>query len=175
MVSLAFPVLSNITSTAGITTTVLKRAKEMFIKVIIPKFLRIIKSEIKRALKPPMVVKADANIALPILELEGGLLEMGGKLNNIGEGLEIMLMYSDASVPSIPRSQSTLDKMVYDEDGSPRDMFSELIIDGKYAMFMVKFQGNVDDATKSEITSSIKDYMDNNKLQSASTLVSGIF
>jgi hypothetical protein len=58
---------SSSTRVGGKTINVLIRHNVMLITVIIPKLLRITKSEMIRALNPPITVSPDATIALPIL------------------------------------------------------------------------------------------------------------
>ena len=75
--------------------------------------------------------------------------------------------------PGLPQKQETLDKLVYGEDGQVRDVFSEVVFDSKYMLFIVKLRGNVEDAEKSKVTGTIKKYLNDHKMASVQTLVSG--
>ncbi|MCM3124402.1 MULTISPECIES: MMPL family transporter [unclassified Mesobacillus] len=105
--------------------------------------------------------------------LSAGLSDMGSNLGRISENLETMVSYSDNMSPGLPQQQKTLDKMIYEENGDLRDLFSEVIVDEKYMLFIVKLEGNVDDSVKSEISGAIKEYLDDNKLENVETMVSG--
>lgn len=106
-------------------------------------------------------------------QLGSGLSEMGGNLITISENLKAMISYSDATVPSIPTTQKTIDKMVYDDNGHLRSMFKELITEDKYMTFIIKLKGNVDDTAKNNISASIKDFVKANPVKSVETTVSG--
>lgn len=105
-------------------------------------------------------------------QLGSGLSEMGGNLITISENLGTMISYSDATAPSIPTTQRTIDKMAYD-DGQLRAMFKELITEDKYMTFIVKLKGNVDDTAKSNISASIKDFIKANPVEAVEITVSG--
>lgn len=106
-------------------------------------------------------------------ELADGLAEMGENLVSMSENLSEMVNYSDSMSPGIPKKQETLDQMIYEDDGSLRSMFDDIIIDGRYMTFMVKFTGDATDADKSELVSFVKDYMEENSMEGISTMVSG--
>ncbi|KGX90142.1 MMPL family transporter [Pontibacillus marinus] len=106
-------------------------------------------------------------------ELADGLAEMGENLDSMSENLMEMINYSDSMLPGIPKKQETLDQMIYEDDGSLRSMFDDIIIDGRYMTFMIKFTGNATDANKSELVSFVKDYMEENSMEGISTMVSG--
>lgn len=106
-------------------------------------------------------------------ELGEGLAEMGENLGSISENLREMITYSDSTSPGIPKKQETLDQMIYEDDGSLRSMFDDMIIDSRYMTFMVKFTGDATDADKSELVSFVKDYLKENPIEGISTMVSG--
>jgi predicted RND superfamily exporter protein len=106
-------------------------------------------------------------------QLGSGLSDMGDKLITISDNLGTMISYSDSVAPSIPTTQRTLDKMLYDDNGNLRVMFKELISQDKYMTFIVKLKGDVDDTAKSKISASIKDFVNKNPMESIQTVVSG--
>lgn len=105
--------------------------------------------------------------------LSAGLSEMGSNLSKISENLKVMVSYSDNMSPALPQQQKTLDKMIYEENGDLRNLFSEVTVDEKYMLFIVKLEGNVDDSVKSEISGAMKEYFHDNKLENIHTMVSG--
>lgn len=105
--------------------------------------------------------------------LANGLSEMGNQLIVISENLNTMIAYSDNMKPALPKTQKTLNKMIYDESGNLRDIFSGVMADEKNMMMIVKFKGEVDDSTKSEVAGTIKEYLNENKLSNINTMVSG--
>ncbi|HJV16682.1 MAG TPA: MMPL family transporter [Bacillales bacterium] len=105
--------------------------------------------------------------------LANGLSEMGTQLITIGDNLNTMISYSDNMAPALPKTQKTLDKMIYDDNGKLRDLFNEVMVDEKSMLMIVKFKGDVNDSTKSEVAGTIKKYLNENKLSKINTLVSG--
>jgi len=105
-------------------------------------------------------------------ELAEGLTEMGEKLQTISENMETIHGYSDIMKPSLPTKQETLDNIVYD-DSKLRPIFEEVIIDDKYMLMMIRFDGATTDNEKSEVVQTINDYLDSEMLEAVETLVSG--
>ncbi|WP_226676171.1 MMPL family transporter [Mesobacillus jeotgali] len=106
-------------------------------------------------------------------ELSNGLMEMGTKLVSISENLTTMHGYSDTLKPGLPEKQETLEHMVYDENGKKRDIFNEVLIDDHTMIMMVKFNGNVSDGVKSEVSQTVKSYLNENQIDSTEMMVSG--
>ncbi|WP_070121308.1 MMPL family transporter [Bacillus marinisedimentorum] len=106
-------------------------------------------------------------------ELADGLAEMGENLVSMSDNLSEMISYSDSMTPAIPEEQATLDQMIYEDDGSLRSMFDEMMIDGQYMTFMIKFTGDATDADKSEVVVFVKDFMEDNPIEGIDTMVSG--
>jgi len=104
-------------------------------------------------------------------QLGSGLSEMGGNLITISENLGTMISYSDAKAPSIPTTQRTIDKMLYDDNGQLRSIFNGLITEDKYMTFIVKLKGNVNDTAKSNISASIKDSIKANPVKDVEVLL----
>ncbi|MFD1707524.1 MMPL family transporter [Siminovitchia sediminis] len=104
--------------------------------------------------------------------LAEGLMEMGESLQTISQNMETIHGYSDIMTPGLPTKQATLDNMVYDDD-QLRPMFEEVIVDDKYMLMMIRFEGNTTDAEKSKVVGTINDYLDAEKIDSVKTIVSG--
>ncbi|MFT9598239.1 MMPL family transporter [Mesobacillus sp.] len=106
-------------------------------------------------------------------ELSKGLIEMGKNLVGISENLIMMNDYSDTLKPGLPVKQETLEYIVYDDNGKRRDILNEVIIDEQTMIMIVKFGGNVSDDVKSEISKTVKSYLNENQIESTDTMVSG--
>ncbi len=106
-------------------------------------------------------------------ELAEGLAKMGENLISMSENLSEMIAFSDSMSPAIPRKQKTFNKMIYEDDGSLRSIFDDMIIDGQYMTYMVKFTGDATDAEKSEAVAFVKDYIEGNPVGGLDTIVSG--
>ncbi|ASK61621.1 hypothetical protein CFK37_05285 [Virgibacillus phasianinus] len=106
-------------------------------------------------------------------ELAGGLAKMGENLVSMSENLREMIAFSDSMSPVIPKKLKTLEKMIYEDDGSLRSIFDDMLIDGQYMTFMVKFTGDATDTNKSKAVAFVKDYMEENPIEGIDTMVSG--
>ncbi|MFD1606462.1 MMPL family transporter [Oceanobacillus luteolus] len=104
--------------------------------------------------------------------LSEGLTEMGENLLTISENMETIHSYSDIMKPGLPTKQATLDNMVYD-NGELRSMFKEVIVDDRHMIMMIRFEGDTTDVEKSEVVSTINDYLDKEKMDNVETIVSG--
>lgn len=124
-----------------------------------------------QAFQEEMQGKMDEQVT-SLKTLSEGLMEMGENIQTISENMGTIYGYSDIMTPGIPKKQETLNNMVY-EEGELRPMFEEVIIDDHYMLMMVRFTGNTSDDEKSEVVSSISDYLEAEKLDSVETLVSG--
>lgn len=106
-------------------------------------------------------------------ELSLGLKEMGNQMESISLNMNNMQNYSDTLSPGLPKTQKTLDYMIYDDEGQLLDMFNELVMDDRYMMMSIKFKGEVSDVDKSEVVESINSYLDHHSLTTTQTFVSG--
>src|SRR5699024_12451151 len=80
-----------------------------------------------------------------------GFITMGENLNKISEGLETFHEKSDMMVPNFPHNQKELDNILYEDDGSLRDVFEDTVLDDNHHMIMIKLDGNLEDEVKDEI------------------------
>lgn len=101
-----------------------------------------------------------------------GLTEMGEKLQTIAGNIASVYDYSDIMTPGIPGKQATLDNMIY-EDGELRPMFGDVVVDEHHMLMMIKFEGNTDDAKKSELVGRIHSYLNTEQVDGLITIVSG--
>jgi predicted RND superfamily exporter protein len=102
-----------------------------------------------------------------------GLPVMGEKLQTISKNMENISQYSDIMTPGLPKKQATLDRMIYEEDGTLRPMFAEVVVDDTHMLMMIKLKGGTDDTKKSEVIETINNYLENEPIDSTKTLVSG--
>src|SRR5690625_3455009 len=108
-----------------------------------------------------------------LTELSEGLSTMGENLQEISENMNTIYGYSDIMSPGLPKKQSTLDNMMYDDDGELRPMCEDVIVDDNHMVMMIRFAGNTDDAEKSEVVEVINDYLNAEQKDSFTTIVSG--
>src|SRR5690625_1054547 len=130
------------------------------------------KEKVMEEIKDDMQEKQEEQAEM-LTELSEGLSTMGEKLQTISENMETIYGYRDIMTPGLPEKQSTLDNMIYDDDGELRPMFEEVIVDDQHMLMMIKFKGDTDDTEKSEIVETINNYLDTESIDSAETLVSG--
>ncbi|MBA4536959.1 MMPL family transporter [Bacillus aquiflavi] len=101
-----------------------------------------------------------------------GITEMSAALKN-NQHINTMLAHSDILKPGLPENKKTLNDLLYDNNGKLRDLFSEVITDDEHLMMIIKFQGGIEDSSKSEIVSQIKTYLADHELKATKTFVSG--
>lgn len=87
-------------------------------------------------------------------------VSMGGKLNQISDGLLIFATKSTMMVPSIPTINSELNSMIYDENQVMRSAFTEVVLNEKQAMMVIRLSGNLDDKEKDRITANVAKVID---------------
>lgn len=107
-----------------------------------------------------------------LANLGEGLATFSEKLQTISEGLDMLLVNSNIMAPGIPKSQVTLDMMLYD-DGELRPMFAKMVIDKQNAVMMVRLTGNASDGQIEEVVNLITGYVRENSLQNTETIVTG--
>jgi hydrophobe/amphiphile efflux-3 (HAE3) family protein len=66
-----------------------------------------------------------------------------------------------------------LDHMIYDNEGRLKDIFKKLILDDKYMMMSITFQGEVSNADKNVAVESIRSYLEQKPLETTITMLSG--
>src|SRR5690625_4377159 len=130
------------------------------------------KEKVMEEIKDDMQEKQEEQAEM-LTELSEGLSTMGEKLQTISENMETIYGYRDIMTPGLPEKQSTLDNMIYDDDGELRPMFEDVIVDDNHMVMMIRFAGNTDDAEKSEVVEVINDYLNAEQKDSFTTIVSG--
>lgn len=108
-----------------------------------------------------------------IKEMSEGFIIMGDNLLNISEGLSTFHTKSSMMIADIPTEQSELDTILYDDNGNLRDVFSDVILDDKNSLMVVKLQGNLDDSYKDQVAKDIRLAIDEEGFETLSYVVSG--
>lgn len=102
-----------------------------------------------------------------------GFITMGENLNKISEGLETFHEKSDMMVPNFPHNQKELDNILYEDDGSLRDVFEDTVLDDNHHMIMIKLDGNLEDEVKDEIYADVSNALDEEEFEDIDYIVSG--
>lgn len=108
-----------------------------------------------------------------IKEMSEGFITMGDNLLKISEGLSTFHTKSSMMIADIPTEQSELDTILYDENETLRDMFSDVILDEKNSLMVLKLQGNLADEYKDSMAEDIKVALDEEGFETLSYVVSG--
>ena len=106
-------------------------------------------------------------------EMATGFITMGNNLSDIAEGLSTFHAKSSMMVADIPANQTELDNILYDEDKNLRALFSDVIIDDKNCLMVVKLQGNLGDEYKDQVAKDITIALDKEDFKTVSYVVSG--
>lgn len=72
----------------------------------------------------------------------GAFATMGDKLGDVSKGLATFHSKSDMMIADIPGSQEELDNVLYDENGQMRSLFSNVVINDKNSLMVVKLTGH---------------------------------
>lgn len=106
-------------------------------------------------------------------EMAERFITMGENLAQISDALEMFHEKSGMMVADIPKTQEELDTILYDEEGKLRSMFSDVVIDDKNSLMVIKLQGNLEDEEKAEIAQEVSTAMDEEEFENLSYVVSG--
>lgn len=98
---------------------------------------------------------------------------MGDKLHGISEGLTIFSTKSTMMMPAIPTLLTELQAMIYDENQIMRTAFSEVVINDKQALLVIRLAGNLDDSEKDRITSNVIEIVNKADFTTIRTTISG--
>lgn len=106
-------------------------------------------------------------------EMAAGFISMGEKLAEVSKGLETFHSKSNMMIADIPGDQAGLDSIIYDENNQMRSIFSDVVIDDKTSLMVVKLQGNLSDEHKDEIAESLATALEKEEFSTVSYVVSG--
>lgn len=98
---------------------------------------------------------------------------MGNQLVKLSEGLTTIQTKSNMMEPTIVSTQDELDFIFYDDNGKLKSLFSDVILNDKQAMMVVKLKGNLSDAEKDELTSVLQTRLNAADFKGLTTTVSG--
>ncbi|NLC33495.1 MAG: RND family transporter, partial [Clostridiales bacterium] len=103
----------------------------------------------------------------------GAFATMGEKLGDVSKGLSTFHSKSGMMVADIPGSQEELDNVLYDENGQMRSLFSNVVIDDKNSLMVVKLTGNLGDEYKDQIAKDLTSALEKQDFTSISYVISG--
>jgi len=106
-------------------------------------------------------------------EMATGFITMGKNLSDIADGLEMFSNKSGMLVADIPGNQAELDLILYDEDNNLRTIFNDVVVDDFNSLMVVKFQGNLEDEYKDQISTDITMALEDEEFKSVSYIISG--
>lgn len=108
-----------------------------------------------------------------IKEMSQGFNTMGENLLKISEGLGTFYTKSSMMIADIPVEQEELDFILFDEEGNLRTVFSDVIIDDKNSLMVVKLQGNLEDGYKDQVANDMETALEAEGFETISYILSG--
>ncbi len=106
-------------------------------------------------------------------EMAAGFVTMGGKLEDIANGLKLFHTKSSMMIADIPSEQAELDNILYDENHTIRSIFSDVVIDTNNSLMVVKLQGNLKDEQKDKIAKDLTTILAKEDFHTITYIVSG--
>lgn len=120
-------------------------------------------------------MKADLANALSkddLLKMADGFIEMGGKLTDISDALEMFYDKSGMMEARIPVTQDELDLLLYEED-ELRSLFDDILVSDHQMMMVVKLDGNLSDSVKDEVTNDVTHLLKTINVENIDITISG--
>lgn len=120
-------------------------------------------------------MKADLANALSkddLLKMADGFIEMGGKLTDISDALEMFYDKSGMMEARIPHTQDELDLLLYEED-ELRSLFDDIVVSDHQMMMVVKLDGNLSDSVKDEVTNDVTNILKTINSENIDITISG--
>jgi len=106
-------------------------------------------------------------------EMAESFILMGEKLAEISEGLKVFHEKSQMMIADIPKTQSELDNMLYDENLNLRAVLSNIIVDENHAVMMIKVIGNLEDSKKDVLYEKLQNIMAKQEFEDINYIISG--
>lgn len=106
-------------------------------------------------------------------EMAEGFVTMGEKLGDVSKGLETFHTKSSMMIADIPGDQAELNNILYDENNEMRSLFSDVVIDNKNSLMVVKLQGNLGDEYKDKISINLSTALEKEGFKTVSYVISG--
>ncbi len=106
-------------------------------------------------------------------EMAAGFVIMGEKLEDVSKGLKTFHTKSNMMVADVPGDQAELNNIIYDENHIIRSVFSDVVIDDKNSLMVVKLQGNLADEAKDQVAKHLTTALDKEGFQTISYIISG--
>lgn len=106
-------------------------------------------------------------------EMAEGFVTMGEKLGEVSKALETFHTKSSMMIADIPGDQAELNNILYDENNEIRSLFSDVVIDNKNSLMVVKLQGNLGDEYKDQISKNLSTALEKEGFKTVSYVISG--
>ncbi len=106
-------------------------------------------------------------------EMAQGFVMMGEQLNSLSDGLESIVDKSPMMEAGIVSTQDELNQILYGDNSTLNSMFNDVVINEHQIMMVVKFDGNLTDERKDELSTRISSVFDDVEIKGASVIVSG--
>lgn len=106
-------------------------------------------------------------------EMAAGFVTMGEKLGDVSKGLDTFYAKSSMMIADIPGDQVELDNILYDENNEMRSIFDDVLVDDKNCLMVVKFQGNLGDEYKDQMSEELMTTLENEGFNTISYIISG--
>ncbi|HCX64757.1 MAG TPA: hypothetical protein DHN33_06060 [Eubacteriaceae bacterium] len=106
-------------------------------------------------------------------DMANGFLDLSSQLSDISEALATFHQKSDMLIADIPPSQSEIDDMIYNEDGTNRSVFEDVIVDDEHIMSVLKLEGGLEDADVSDFVEELDHTLKNQEFENMEYTLSG--
>ncbi len=106
-------------------------------------------------------------------EMAQGFVMMGESLNSLSDGLETIVEKSPMVEASIVSTQTELNQILYRNNNTLQPMFDDVVINEQQVMMVIKLDGNLDDARKDELSTTIETLFHGVEIKDAAVIVSG--
>lgn len=106
-------------------------------------------------------------------EMAQGFVMMGESLNTLSDGLETIIEKSPMVEATIVSTQVELNQILYRDINTLQPMFDDVVINEQQVMMVIKLDGNLDDARKDELSTTIETLFHDVEIKDASVIVSG--
>jgi uncharacterized protein len=114
-----------------------------------------------------------ANLIGKLNELQLGLGKMAAQLDDLASGLGTIQGFASNMAASIPQNQANLDNLLYDQNGSLRDLFQPTVVDNQHVLAMVRVNGNLGDSRKQAVIQTIEHFTSTEQMSDATVMVTG--
>lgn len=101
------------------------------------------------------------------------MIEIKNQVFNMSEKLVLFQSKFDMMVVDFPKEQGEIDGILYEEDGTIRSMFSDVLLNESSNLMMIKLQGNLPDEKKDSTLEQVEEIFNDVEFDGVSYLISG--